>query len=61
MEPALSSMGEGRAWFGKPRAPGKTPRKVNVFEGMTTHQGMLEQLPLFPYFGPGDIVPTAAL
>ena len=25
------------------------------------HQGMLEQVPLFPYFGPGDIVPTAAL
>ena len=25
------------------------------------HQGMLEQLPLFPWFGPGDIVPTAAL
>jgi ribosomal protein S27AE len=28
---------------------------------MLAHQGMLEQLPLFPYFGPGDIVPTAAL
>jgi len=25
------------------------------------HQGMLEQLPMFPWFGPGDIVPTAAL
>jgi hypothetical protein len=48
-------------WFGKPVAPGKRPRKVNVFEGMMAHQGMLEQLPLFPYFGPGDIVPTAAL
>jgi hypothetical protein len=48
-------------WFGRARSPGKTARKVNVFEGMTTHQGMLEQLPLFPYFGPGDIVPTAAL
>jgi hypothetical protein len=50
-----------RTWFGKARAPGKAPRKVNVFESMTAHQGMLEQLPLFPYFGPGDIVPTAAL
>jgi hypothetical protein len=49
------------AWFGKPLAAEKTPRKVNVFEGMLAHQGMLEQLPLFPYFGPGDIVPTAAL
>ena len=48
-------------WFGKPVAPGKVPRKVNVFEGMLAHQGMLEQIPLFPYFGPGDIVPTAAL
>ncbi len=48
-------------WFGKPVAPGKEPRKVNVFEQMTAHQGMLEQLPLFPWFGPGDIVPTAAL
>jgi hypothetical protein len=48
-------------WFGKPVAPGKTPRKVNVFESMLAHQGMLEQTPLFPYFGPGDIVPTAAL
>ena len=48
-------------WFGKPRAPGKTPRKVNVFENMLSHQGMLQQLPLFPYFGPGDIVPTSAL
>src|SRR5262249_53335307 len=38
-----------------------TPRKVNVFESMMAHQGMLEQVPLFPYFGPGDIVPTAAL
>ena len=28
---------------------------------MMAHQGMLEQLPLFPYLGPGDIVPTAAL
>jgi hypothetical protein len=35
--------------------------KVNVFETMLGHQGMLEQIPLFPYFGPGDIVPTAAL
>lgn len=50
-----------RAWFGKTRAEGKIPRRVNVFEGMMGHQGMLEQIPLFPYFGPGDIVPTAAL
>ena len=28
---------------------------------MIAHQGMLQQLPLFPYLGPGDIVPTAAL
>jgi hypothetical protein len=48
-------------WFGKPVAPGKQPRKVNVFAHMLTHQGMLEQAPLFPYFGPGDIVPCAAL
>ena len=48
-------------WFGAPRSPLKRPGKVNVFEHMMTHQGMLEQLPLFPYFGPGDIVPTAAL
>src|SRR5256885_240780 len=41
--------------------PGKRPLKVNVFESMLSHQGMLEQLPLFPFFGPGDIVPTAAL
>jgi hypothetical protein len=55
------------AWFGEaPRSPqasgsAKTPRKVNVFESMLAHQGMLEQVPLFPYFGPGAIVPTAAL
>jgi hypothetical protein len=49
------------AFFGKPAAPGKRPLKVNVFEQMMAHQGMLEQIPLFPYFGPGDIVPTAAL
>ena len=47
-------------WFGKPPSK-KRPLKVNVFEQMLGHQGMLEQLPLFPYFGPGDIVPTAAL
>jgi len=52
---------EDGVWFGKPRDPAKTPRKVNVFEGVLAHQGMLEQVPLFPYFGPGDIVPTAAL
>jgi len=49
------------AWFGKAPRPDKRPRKVNVFESMIAHQGMLEQMPLFPYFGPGDIVPTAAL
>ncbi len=48
-------------WFGKQVAPHKRPLKVNVFEQMTAHHGMLEQLPLFPYLGPGDIVPTAAL
>jgi hypothetical protein len=48
-----------RLWFGK--APTKEPRKVNVFEHMMAHQGMLEQAPMFPWFGPGDIVPTAAL
>ena len=48
-------------FFGKQVAPGKRPLKVNVFENMLAHQGMLEQVPLFPYFGPGDIVPTAAL
>ncbi len=48
-------------WFGKKVAPGKYPRKVNAFEHMMSHQGMLEQIPLFPYFEAGDIVPTAAL
>ena len=48
-------------WFGKAVARGKRPLKVNVFEHMMAHQGMLEQLPLFPYLGPGDIVPTGAL
>ncbi|MDB4968104.1 MAG: hypothetical protein JWN44_3793 [Myxococcales bacterium] len=48
-------------FFGREVAPGKRPLKVNVFEHMLAHQGMLEQMPLFPYFGPGDIVPTAAL
>ncbi len=51
----------GRRWFGREVQPGKRPLKVNVFENMLAHQGMLEQVPLFPYFGPGDIVPTAAL
>jgi hypothetical protein len=32
-----------------------------VFEHLMTHQGILEQAPMFPWFGPGDIVPTAAL
>jgi hypothetical protein len=48
-------------WFGKPVAPGKVPLKANVFETMVDHQGMLQQKPLFPYMGPGDIVPAAAL
>jgi hypothetical protein len=48
-------------WFGKEVAPGKRPLKVNVFAQMMSHQGMLEQLPLFPYLAPGDIVPAAAL
>jgi uncharacterized protein with PIN domain len=52
--------GPGR-WFGSRVSPSKRPRKVDVFESMLAHQGMLEQMPLFPYFGPGDIVPTAAL
>lgn len=47
------------SWFGK--QPVKRPLKVNVFAHMTAHQGMLQQVPLFPYLGPGDIVPTAAL
>ena len=42
-------------WFGKEPAPGKRPLKVNVFEHMLAHQGMLEQVPLFPYFGPGAV------
>jgi hypothetical protein len=49
------------SWFGKHVAAGKRPLKVNVFEHVMAHQGMLEQLPLFPYLGPGDIVPGAAL
>jgi hypothetical protein len=48
-------------WFGKPVAHGKLPLKTNVFETMVDHQGMLQQKPLFPYLGPGDIVPAAAL
>ena len=50
-----------RVWFGKPVSPGKVPLKANVFETMVDHQGMLQQKPLFPYMGPGDIVPAAAL
>jgi hypothetical protein len=57
----MATQRQARAWFGKDRAPGKLPLKVNAFEQMAAHQGMLEQIPLFPYFGPGDIVPTAAL
>lgn len=48
------------AWLPRP-TPGKPPSKVNVFEHLISHQGMLEQVPLFPFFGPGDIVPTSAL
>ena len=47
------------SWFGK--EPAKRPLKINVFAHMMAHQGMLQQVPLFPYLGPGDIVPTAAL
>ena len=47
------------SWFDE--APAKAPLKQNVFAHMRSHQGMLEQLPLFPYVGPGDLVPTAAL
>ncbi len=50
-----------RPWFGRQVAPGKRVLKVNVFAHMMAHQGMLEQLPLFPYLGPGDIVPAGAL
>jgi hypothetical protein len=50
-----------RTFFGQTEGPRKRPLKVNVFENMMAHQGILEQVPLFPYFGPGDIVPTAAL
>jgi hypothetical protein len=46
-------------FFGRP--PSKPPLKINVFEHMMGHHGMLEQIPMFPYLGPGDIVPTAAL
>src|SRR3954452_19091440 len=50
-----------KPFFGKGGEAGKRPLKVNVFENMLAHQGMLEQVPLFPYMGPGDIVPTSAL
>jgi len=49
-----------RSFFGG-KTPSKRPLKVNVFEQMMSHQGILQQIPLFPYFGPGDVVPTAAL
>src|SRR5207249_10865433 len=39
----------------------KPPLKVNVFAHAMAYQGMLQQVPLFPYLGPGDIVPTAAM
>ena len=44
-----------RHWFGKPVAPGKEPRKVNVFEHVMTHQGVLEQAPMFPFFGAAPV------
>src|SRR5262249_13117610 len=53
--------GAGIAWFGEGAPPKKRALKVNVFETMLGHQGMLQQTPLFPYVGPCDIVPTAAL
>ena len=52
-------MSAGKHWFGK--APAKSPSKVNVFEQLIAHQGLLQQSPLFPWSGPGDIVPTASL
>ncbi len=48
------------AWFGEDRPQVKTPRKVNVFETMMSHQGMQQQKELFPYFDAGDLVPAAA-
>ncbi len=48
------------AWFGYDRPQVKTPRKVNVFETMMSHQGMQQQKELFPYFDAGDLVPAAA-
>jgi hypothetical protein len=44
-----------RVWFGKPVSPSRVPLKANVFETLVDHQGMLQQKPLFPYLGPGDI------
>ena len=58
---AILAQPKRRAWFGKPPAPGKLPLKANVFETMLDHQGMLQQKPLFPYLGPDDVVPAAAL
>ena len=46
-------------WYDE--APAKAPLRVNAIAHMAAHQGMLEQVPLFPYVGPGDLVPTAAL
>jgi hypothetical protein len=48
------------AWFGDERPQVKTPRKVNVFETMMSHQGMQQQKELFPYFDADDLVPAAA-
>jgi hypothetical protein len=59
--PSIEARPHRRLWFGRPVAPGKVPLKVNVFQTMVDHQGMLQQKPLFPYLGPGDLVPAAAL
>src|SRR5262245_40641077 len=61
LQPANEARPTAGNWFGKPVAPSKVPLKTNVFGTMVDHQGMLQQKPLFPYLGPGDIVPAAAL
>ena len=49
-------------WFGKPRRAGQASRcKVNVFEHMMSAPGHARAAAAVPLFGPGDIVPTAAL
>lgn len=44
--------------FFPPPPDGKVPLKANVFEA--ARQGNTQLLPLFPYAGPGDIVPCSA-